>query len=301
MPVLENTFEGGTVDASITTGNSSSGGTAFSAVEAAMTYASTPVDHGTRSAKCPASSSTAVARWALGGVDAVAFRVYRFISAAHTSDHHFVRISHTTDTTALTVLVNGANTLRVNDKSGTKWTADAALPTSQWIRIEGYVVQGASSSSGTMTIAYYLGDSTTPIQTANLTGLNLGGDLGDFSNFRFGKISGDTPPAAIYYDSVKVHTAADATGLIGPFSAPLATPTVTLTGSTGPTSIGGSNGTATVSWPAVSGAGAYDAYKAAGTSPAQEDFTLVASGVTSPYTFTGLSAGGQSVGIKARP
>lgn len=83
-------------------------------------------------------------------------------------------------------------------------------------------------------------------------------------------------------------------------TAPLDTPTVTLGAITNPTTIGGSDGTATVSWPAVSNATSYDAYLATGSSPAQGDFALVASGVTSPYTFTGLTAGEWAYGIKAK-
>lgn len=80
----------------------------------------------------------------------------------------------------------------------------------------------------------------------------------------------------------------------------LTTPTVTVGTITNPSTIGGSNGTTVVSWPAVSGATSYDAYIATGSTPAQGDFTLVASGVTSPYTYTGLTAGTKSFGIRAK-
>ena len=80
---------------------------------------------------------------------------------------------------------------------------------------------------------------------------------------------------------------------------PLDTPVVTIASQTAATT-GNSDGTATVTWPAVSGAASYVAYRAPGTSPAQGDFTQVATGVTSPYTFTGLGAGVYSLGIKAK-
>lgn len=80
----------------------------------------------------------------------------------------------------------------------------------------------------------------------------------------------------------------------------LATPTVTVGTITNPTTIGGTDGSTVVSWTAVSGAVSYDAYIATGSTPAQGDFTLVASGVTSPYTFTGLTAGAKSFGIMAK-
>lgn len=80
----------------------------------------------------------------------------------------------------------------------------------------------------------------------------------------------------------------------------LSTPVVTLGAVTNPTTIGGSDGTAAVTWPAVANATSYDAYIAAGSSPAQGDFSLVATNVTSPYTFTGLTAGTRAYGIKAK-
>jgi hypothetical protein len=55
-----------------------------------------------------------------------------------------------------------------------------------------------------------------------------------------------------------------------------------------------------VTWRAVTDAVSYEAWQAAGSSPAQGDFVRVATGVTSPYEFTGLSAGTYSYGIKAK-
>lgn len=80
---------------------------------------------------------------------------------------------------------------------------------------------------------------------------------------------------------------------------PLETPVINVTDYTHPTTIGGNDGTATVSWGAVAGAASYQAYIATGASPNQEAFTLVESGVTSPYTFENLPAGAFSLGIKA--
>lgn len=67
-----------------------------------------------------------------------------------------------------------------------------------------------------------------------------------------------------------------------------------------PTTVGGTNGSVTISWGAVSGATSFEAVKAAGASPAQGSFTVVATGVTSPYTFTGLAAGEWALGIRAK-
>ena len=83
---------------------------------------------------------------------------------------------------------------------------------------------------------------------------------------------------------------------------PLATPTVSAPSSNwvDPTVIGGSNGSAIASWPAVPNATSYEAWKANTATPAAGDWTLVASGVTSPYKFTGLTGSVWALGIKAK-
>ena len=81
------------------------------------------------------------------------------------------------------------------------------------------------------------------------------------------------------------------------WDSPLDTPVVTVT-DTEPSS--GSDGTATVTWPAVSGAASYVAHLASTATPSQGDFTQVETGVTSPYTFTGLTPGAKSFGIQAK-
>lgn len=89
---------------------------------------------------------------------------------------------------------------------------------------------------------------------------------------------------------------------IGPVSttAPLDTPVVTVTNETDPTTQGGSDGTATVTWPAIVGAATYSAGIASGLNQTT-GFSIVSSLATSPYTFTGLSAGNYTVAIKAVP
>lgn len=77
---------------------------------------------------------------------------------------------------------------------------------------------------------------------------------------------------------------------------PLPTPVVTLVSSTPVTGPGRADGTATISWPPVPGANSYDAYRST-TGPA--GFALLASGVTSPYTVTGLPSGNFLLGVRA--
>lgn len=85
--------------------------------------------------------------------------------------------------------------------------------------------------------------------------------------------------SASYWVDVEISTGSD----------PLGTPVVTVTNQTA--------STVTVTWPAVPTATRYEA----GTAPGynQTALSVVQSNATSPYTFTGLSEGDYTVGIRA--
>lgn len=87
---------------------------------------------------------------------------------------------------------------------------------------------------------------------------------------------------------------------IGDIVTALDTPVVTLGTKSDATTVGGTDGTQVVTWPAVTGAVSYEAWCAPGTTTNEANFTRVAQGVTSPYTFTGLAAGDYSYAIKAK-
>lgn len=84
-------------------------------------------------------------------------------------------------------------------------------------------------------------------------------------------------------------------------STPLGTPVVTLGTVKNPTTDTATDGTQQISWPAVANAATYDARLATTATPQESDFTTVATGVTSPYTFTGLGKGTFAFGVKPQP
>jgi hypothetical protein len=100
------------------------------------------------------------------------------------------------------------------------------------------------------------------------------------------------------WDDVQLNDGAG--GEISDITVQLSTPVVSLGTTTPPTTVGASNGSQVVTWAAIPGAVSYEAWIAAGPTPVQGDFTLVASGLTSPYIFTNLTAGEWSYGIKAK-
>jgi hypothetical protein len=89
-------------------------------------------------------------------------------------------------------------------------------------------------------------------------------------------------------------------GAANPADSPLDTPVVTVTNETDPTTPGGTDGSITVTWPAVSGAATYDAGIADGLNRT-DGFSVVSTSATSPYVFTGLNAGDYTVAIRAIP
>jgi hypothetical protein len=80
----------------------------------------------------------------------------------------------------------------------------------------------------------------------------------------------------------------------------LDTPVVTVDSTSNPTTEGGVDGSITVSWPAVTGAGTYTAEIADGHN-ATTGFTVDDAAATSPHTYNGLGAGQYTVAITAVP
>ena len=177
------------------------------------------------------------------------------------------------------------------------------LTASTKYRVELRLHQDATNPTTASTVncaVYNPTDTSGPVSTMSaLTNANL------TANGTTGAITmvevGNSTPAAIDFGIDDLQIDDGRTTEIGPILVALTTPTVTLGTTTNPSTAGGTNGSQVVTWGAVTNATTYDAYLATKASPAQSDFTLTASGVTSPYTFTGLAAGTYSFGIMAKP
>lgn len=111
--------------------------------------------------------------------------------------------------------------------------------------------------------------------------------------------AGLTPAATTTWQSTTSPTSVSI--IVVPEGTPvrLPTPRVTKVSQIDPSSAGQSDGSMTVSFTPVDGASSYTAHRANKLNPTQSDFTQIASGVTSPYTVTGLPAGPVAIGIRA--
>lgn len=112
--------------------------------------------------------------------------------------------------------VDTTGKLRILHTGGTAvFTATAALPSAGLYRLEGYVA-AASATVGTMTFAYFTGDSLTPIQSTNITTGNF--NTGNWAAFDVGRLSVGTQQVDVYVDSVQLESSATPfTGFIGPY------------------------------------------------------------------------------------
>ena len=301
MTLFKNGAEGQTNGTAVTTGNSGASGDAFGVLSGTVTYDNAHAAHGSLGFKLsPASGSNASVVFGSGvsGLTGTSYssRFYIYLTAFPPGSTEIWRSNAASASLLSRVSINASGqfvTAYNNGATTTLWTSVSTIPVNTWVRVETYTVLG---SGGQFQAAFYNGDSTTAIDSGGGTGLTI--NAGPLQTVSFGKYGTDAHANAFWLDELAVNNSA--TGFMGPFTEQLATPVVTLGAATNPSTIGGTNGSQVVSWSAIPNAVAYDAYLAIGSSPTQGNFNLVASNVTSPYTFNGLGAGTYSYGIRAR-
>lgn len=257
--------------------------------------------HGTRSAKFTAGS-TSGACYTEKSISAsqLAGSMYIYIDTLPSADNNIIW-GGAGGSQRFSVELTSTGAIRFrDDTNGAKWngtvtTSTGTIPTGVWTRVELYVTK--SPTAATFRLTAYASDSSTALSGLDsgvMSGINTGTDT--FTNLRYGaKASTNSNTGTLYVDDFDYNEAAS--GFIGPYVEALATPNATITNVTKPSSMGGSDGTVSISWPAVPGAAGYDVSVASGA--AGPAFTPTKVGATSPYTFTGLSAGSYTVAVRA--
>lgn len=222
MTRYNNSFEGGTTGSQITAASSGGvSGDAFTAVSGATTlYSNVQAAHGVLSmATSTTNASQGYIRWNTNTTaTSVAARLYIYATGLPTGDEHLIRLNTGTPgagTRLVSIHYNVNGNLRISDASGTSgvWTSTNTLPLNQWVRIELFAIAGSTTSNGTIKGAYYLGDSTTPVETLYS---NTAANVGTAQNFTYvvmGRYSG-AGTVQYYFDDLATDDAA--TGLIGP-------------------------------------------------------------------------------------
>lgn len=186
------------------------------------------------------------------------------------------------DLTPTTFDIAAAGVLSANTfyRVTVRYTVNTTTGTAGTLKVNVYTLTGTAVSGAN------IDNSTVNLGTSPIVGMQWGSSQGIAGTFGVDEIQiedGITTEIADYVAST-----------------PLSTPVITLGATTNPTVVGGSDGRQVVSWSAVANATSYEAWLAPTGTPTQGDFTRVATGVTSPYTFLGLSGATYSVGVKAK-
>jgi len=180
--------------------------------------------HGSLSIRADSSSSYQYVQKNLpSAVTDIAVRYYIYDDAIQAADYDDLRFYSTTTDAGATNRAGGirrigSNKLRVFDSLGASiWASTNALSINTYYRIEIRIQCGASANA-TMSGAYYVGDSTTPVETFSVATATTTANI---LSVHMGKqqTAANTPSTLhTWYDELAIDDAP--TGLIGPWSNP---------------------------------------------------------------------------------
>ena len=302
MALVQYLFEGGSEGATVN--NANSGSSASSVNGGTHVFAAEAKAHGALGfGMTNASGAGTFRRYPFaGGTTTTVFQfsgVVTLPAQAPLQNASIVSLPNSSGSARLAVAITPNSKLVITDVGSAHYVnlADITWGAKYRITIEAV---GGSTTASQVTAHVYSGTTSwdTPIGTP-LSANNWNMSTDNIIGVDVGVVSS---PGAIAlmagWDDVQLNDGAGSE--IGDIVEQLVTPVVTLGAATNPSTVGGVDGSQVVTWAAVPGASSYEAWIANGASPAQGDFTLVATGVTSPYTFTGLTAGERAYGIKAK-
>lgn len=171
---------------------------------------------------------------------------YVRISALPTADLNILRISDSSDTTSMQLIIRPSGALRAYSRGSiSRWTSTTTLSTGTWYRIGVYMDAGTSATDGALRAAYFTGDATTATEDSGLiSGINIADAVGVLNYFRLSKDTTNSYSGDLAFDTAIIKTDTDAVQTFAPYgnAAPTASAgsaqsniepgtTVTLTGS----------------------------------------------------------------------
>lgn len=227
MTTFGYTAEGGTVGATVVSGQTGSGdplSVAQVTNSATLTIDNAQAAHGTKSIKfTPTTTGQAQIAYAISSTS-VAGRIYLYFTAAPTADFYIMRAeTGVSATTAPRFVWKSTGKLVLQDAAGAVvWTSTTSVPLNQWVRFGIFAKAGADTATGTLKGGMFLGDSTSPVDPVfSSTTANAG--TAPFTRIAAGKTNASqTYATAFWGDDFAVNDAA--TDLIGPYTAANAAP-----------------------------------------------------------------------------
>lgn len=205
----QNSAEGQPNGTTLTRANSGGGsGTPFDIAflngGAAVTFSTAQSMHGSQSylASCPNSTDWFVLSFSNGVNDTSgAYRFYIYLNAFSSAacDIAFPRAA--TGSVAK-VQIGTTGVLAVCDTTGSliKSFSTSPLTTGVWYRIEQQCVVGTTTTNGTITTQYFLGDSLVPIDSYSASNVNTG--TSPIIDFRVGKLTISQGTINAYFDDI---------------------------------------------------------------------------------------------------
>lgn len=207
MATLTHSFEGGSnADGQTVTQSTSGASATLAGVTSTYVLDSDFAAHGTLSAyAAPTATTTRI--WWTGSAQRVLIRGYLRVAGLPTSDW-FLLWAQSAGTVVGRALLNSTGKARVSTTgSVARATAPSNFPTLDFTRVELLVDAGTSTADGSVRLAYYDGDDTTPIWDSGLvTGINTSGGAA-LDSFYFGQANTTN---AHWWDDLGVRTDGDA-------------------------------------------------------------------------------------------
>lgn len=224
MPLLTNSFEGGTNGAQITAaGSGGTSGNAFDSISrstgASATWDDTVSAHGTLSAMFTTGSTSgdALIQWTAseGTQTTIFFRAYVYLPSSSASAFRFFQARNGTNGSVHcgSVYILGQTmhlSFGATFSGGTAFTTP--IPIGQWVRVEGFVTGDAVAGAVGASL-YTSMDSTTAAESHAQTGINTTGPITAYW-FGQGNVSVNSGP--FWLDDIGVSP----TGYLGPVGGP---------------------------------------------------------------------------------
>lgn len=196
MPLVQNTFDGGTSGVTISEVNSGgASGTPFTLVEilagATCTYQSAAAKHGVRGATITGNGAHVFLQHDIEANAKLSTRFYVRFPSAPTANCQLYTPRSTVNYIG-GINITTALKFQVTNVAGTPLFTSAALTANTYYRVE-ISHQVATSTTGAIQFKYFVGDSTTAVETFTSTTADLG--TANIINYRLGKINnaGSTP------------------------------------------------------------------------------------------------------------
>jgi hypothetical protein len=220
MALLQNTAEGGTNGTQVSAGNSGgASGDAFAISGIAsnnVTFSSAFAAHGSLSYYFNIASATApFLQWGSAWTsNALSVRFYFRPTSTPSTASVIGQFRHASGTVAQ-IAHHSDGSLRILDTASGSIAPSgfAALPLDNTYRVE-CTIEVATSTTGRLHVAYFAGESTTPIATHDASTYNFG--TAQITGFRIGRPSSTATAHTYYIDSL---AASDVTTFLGPFGA----------------------------------------------------------------------------------